>query len=375
MSAILGWDVGGANIKVARILPPEGGSHIDVVERPFALWREPKRLPEVLAELAEAIGYSDLMAVTMTAELADCFATKREGVGAVLDAFRTAFPTVRPWIYGVDGRFRSVEAAREFPLRVAAANWMASASLVAQTVRDAIFIDVGSTTTDIIPIVAGRVVARGRTDPARLRSGELVYTGALRTPACAIARSAPLRGRRCRVAAEHFAIAADAHLWLRHIEERDYTCDTADGRGRTRAEAAARLARMVCADLEMLDDRDVRAIAEHFSQTQVELIAGGLRQVMRRLGSSCPRIAVLAGQGTFLARTAVEQAGLTASDLSATLGPAAARSAPSAAVAYLLQEWRRREGVEPSGDLTAPRLVLKTSGTTGRLPSPDVCGA
>src|SRR6185503_3376108 len=32
--------------------------------------------------------------------------------------------------------------------------------------------------------------------------------------------------------------------------------------------------------------------------------------------------------------------------------------------------WRRREGVEPSGDLTAPRLVLKTSGTTGHLPSP-----
>ena len=34
--------------------------------------------------------------------------------------------------------------------------------------------------------------------------------------------------------------------------------------------------------------------------------------------------------------------------------------------------WRRREGVEPSGDLTTPRLVLKTSGTTGHLPSPSV---
>jgi hypothetical protein len=35
-----------------------------------------------------------------------------------------------------------------------------------------------------------------------------------------------------------------------------------------------------------------------------------------------------------------------------------------------LASWRRREGVEPSGNLTAPRLVLKTSGTTGHLPSP-----
>ncbi len=379
---VLGWDVGGANIKVARVLPPEGGSHIDgggshikVVERPFALWREPKRLPEVLAEAADAIGRSDLMAVTMTAELADCFATKREGVDAVLDAFGAAFPGVRPWIYGVDGRFRSAEAAREVPLRVAAANWMASASLVAKTVSDAVFIDVGSTTTDIIPIAGGRVVARGRTDPARLRSGELVYTGALRTSACAIARAVPLRGRRCRVAAEHFAITADVHLWLGHIDESDYTCDTPDSRGRTRTEAAARLARMVCGDLEMLDERDVTAIAEHFSRAQVKQIASGLRQVMRRRGPSCPRTAVLAGQGTFLARRAAQQVGLDAVDLSATFGPAAGRSAPSAAVACLLQEWRRREGVEPSGDLTAPRLVLKTSGATGRLPSPDVCGA
>jgi len=37
-----------------------------------------------------------------------------------------------------------------------------------------------------------------------------------------------------------------------------------------------------------------------------------------------------------------------------------------------LASWRRREGVEPSGDLTAPRLVLKTSGTTGHLPSPHL---
>ena len=210
----------------------------------------------------------------------------------------------------------------------------------------------------------------------------------------------PLRGRRCRVAAEHFATAADVHLWLRHIEERDYTCDTADGRGRTRAEAAARLARMVCGDLEMLDDRDITAIAEHFSCAQVKQIASGIRQVMaafakvgsrrdptkqRCLGGPLTRtapapkrspvVAVLAGQGTFLARRAAAEAGLETADLSATLGPAAGRSAPSAAVACLLQEWRRREGVEPSGDLTAPRLVLKTSGTTGRLPSPDVCGA
>ena len=278
------------------------------------------------------------MAVTMTAELADCFATKREGVASVLDAFKTAFPGIEPWVYGIDGPFSPSAEARQRPFRVAAANWMASATLVARTCPDAIFIDVGSTTTDIIPIVGGRVVARGRTDPARLRSGELVYTGALRTPVCAMVRSVPLRGRRCRVAAEHFAIAADVHLWLGQIDERDYTCETPDGRGRSRPEAA-RAWRGWCARIwRCLASDGITAIADHVARAQVRHIAAGIRQVMRRLGAAVPAHAVVAGQGTFIAAAAAADAGLEVRDLADSIGAGAARSAPAAAVAYLLAE-------------------------------------
>jgi hypothetical protein len=332
---IIGWDVGGANLKAARSVDPDR-SKVQILERPFAIWREPRGLPDLLARTAETLGGARTMAVTMTAELADCFATKREGVGFVLDAFRTAFPDVEPWIYGVDGRFRSVEAARRRPHRVAAANWMASATLVARAIPDAIFIDVGSTTTDVVPIVGGRVAARGRTDPARLSSGELVYTGSLRTPVCAIVHAVRVRGRRCRVAAELFAVAADVHLWLGRITEADYTCETPDGRGRSRLEAGARLARVVCADLEMLAPEQITEIAEHVARAQVRQIASGIRQVVQRLGADCPRVAVLAGHGTFLARAAAETVGLPTRDLADDIGPAAAWSAPAVAVAYLL---------------------------------------
>lgn len=332
---ILGWDVGGANVKAALIDGGDGTVPV-VVEQPFPLWREPHRLPAVLAEIADRLGRPRTMAVTMTAELADCFATKREGVAFVLNALQTTFPGAELWVYGVDGRFRSVEAARRRPYRVAAANWLASATLVSRSFADALFIDVGSTTTDIIPIVGGRVCARGRTDPGRLRSGELVYTGALRTPVCAIVRSVPLRGRRCRVAAEHFAIAADVYRWLRRIDEADYTCETADGRGRSRREAGARLARMVCADLETLHPADVTTLAEHVARAQSRQILSGLRQVVRRLGADGPRAAVVAGAGSFLAKDAAEAMGLDTHDLAGDVGFAAARAAPAAAVAYLL---------------------------------------
>jgi len=57
---------------------------------------------------------------------------------------------------------------------------------------------------------------------------------------------------------------------------------------------------------------------------------------MRRLGARCPRVAVVAGQGTFIAKAAAKATGLATEDLAEGLGAAAARAVPAAAVAYLL---------------------------------------
>jgi probable H4MPT-linked C1 transfer pathway protein len=324
---VLGWDVGGANLKAARWA--EG--RIELLETPFALWREPDRLPDRLREVAERLGGAGTMAVTMTAELADCFPTKRHGVRFVVDAFSRAFPSAEAWYFGVDARFHSDAESRRRPLVLAAANWVASATLAARTCPDAFLIDCGSTTTDIIPIVGGRVAAAGRSDFGRLRRGELVYTGCLRTPVCAIVRSLPVRGRPCRVAAETFAIAADAHLWLGSIGDEDYTCDTPDGRGRTRELAGARLLRMVCSDFGALGPEIATEIALAVQRAQVAQIASALRQVERRLGASAPRAFLALGKGSFLATEAAKDSGLAPREGIEALGPAAA-------VASLLQE-------------------------------------
>jgi probable H4MPT-linked C1 transfer pathway protein len=333
VTRVAGWDIGGANLKAA-LISGRPASVARVIEEPFALWREPQRLAERLAGIAVRLGPADVHALTMTAELCDCYATKREGVAAVLEAFARAVPGATPRVFGADGRFHDVLSARQRPLRVAAANWRATAEIAAAAEPDTILVDVGSTTTDVIPIVGGRVVARGRTDPARLRSGELVFTGVLRTPVCAIARSLPWRGRRSRVAAEWFAVAADAHVFLGLLEPDAYVCDTPDGRGTTRAECGARLARMIAADAEMLDERDLTVLAEAVVEAQVRDVARALRQVRRRLGSSAPQSLLLAGQGAYLAQAAAEVLGLPARALS--VDPAASRSAPAAAVALLL---------------------------------------
>ena len=329
--AVLGWDVGGVNTKVARVVQ---GTVAAARAQPYEIQRDPTALRSLLARLAAEQGAAGVAhAVTMTAELSQIFRTKREGVRFVLDAVTAALPEADVRVYAADGRFLSVAAARIEPLAVAAANWAATAQLVAQFVSEAILIDTGTTTTDIIPIAGGRVAARGRTDHERLREGELVYTGALRTPAEAIAPTVVLHGAPIGVSAEGFALAGDVHLWLGSLAPEDYTVPTPDGRPATREFAGERLARVICADRELLDEAAIDAIARSLADAQVGRVSAAVERVARRHpGVAC---AVVTGLGAFIAAAAAQRAGLRVTGLAERLGPAA-RHAPAAAVALLL---------------------------------------
>ena len=331
---VLGWDIGGSNTKVCRV---EDGEVIRALSRPFEVKDAPDQLPVLLQELAaEAAGDAavDAHAVTMTAELSRNFLTKREGVKHVLDAVESTLGAARVRVFTVDGGFVPVAAARLDPLRVAAANWMASACWISRTHPDALLVDIGTTTTDIIPIVGGVVVAEGRTDPDRLASGELLYTGAVRTPVEALAADVSVHGRHYTLAAEGFATSADVHLWRHDLTPDDVTGGTADGRPATRTGAGDRLARALCADRELMDEAAITALADALAGAQIARVSASIARVTARQPSI--RRAVVAGLGAFIAARAARAAGLDVSDLGERDGGDASRCAPAAAVALLL---------------------------------------
>ncbi len=331
MNPVLGWDIGGVNTKAARV----ADAHVLAARAaPYELQRDPAVLVPLLTHLAHDLGAgpADAHAVTMTAELSQLFRTKREGVGFVLDAVTAAFPDACVRVWSVDARWRTPAEARREPLAVAAANWAATARLVGRQSSDCVLVDVGSTTTDIIPIRGGAPMTRGRTDVERLREGELVYTGALRTPVEAVAPTVPVRGHETGVSAEGFALAGDVHVWRGELEPSDYSVPTPDGRPTTKQFAGERLARVVCADREMLDETDIGVIADALWDAQVTRIAGAL--VRARARQPTLTRAVVTGLGEFLAAAAARRVGLQVTHLSDTLGPAA-RHAPAAAVALL----------------------------------------
>ncbi|HEX5435639.1 MAG TPA: hydantoinase/oxoprolinase family protein [Gemmatimonadaceae bacterium] len=333
-AGVVGWDVGGVNVKAARVR----AGHVQAAcTHPYEIQRDPGALAAVLRTVAGEIDAAPagLHAVTMTAELSQHFRTKREGVHAVLDAMAAAFPDAVLQVHTVAGDFRSSDAARVRPLDVAASNWAATARVVAWHWADALLIDIGTTTTDIIPIVHGRVAAEGRTDPERLRTGELIYLGAVRTPVEAIVHEVPLAGAWTGVSAEGFALAGDVHFWRGDLSSADYTAPTPDGRPACREFVRERLARIVCADREMLDDAALTAIADDVAAREVARIADEVRRVRRRHPDVA--LAVVAGVGEFLAARAAARAGLVVASLAGVLGAGAARAAPAAAVALLLE--------------------------------------
>lgn len=333
---IVGLDIGGANLKASDGLDRS-------LSRSFAVWRHPERLAAALADLLAEFPRPGGIAVTMTAELADCYRTKEEGVARILEAVTEASEGQELFIWQTGGEFVTADEALELTPLVAAANWHALATWASRSLTEGtgLLIDIGSTTADIIPLAPGIPLPHGRTDTERLLSGELVYSGVRRTPLCALVRWLPVNGQSCAVAAELFATTLDVYLLLGDIAENERDLETANGRPTTREEASDRLVRMVCADATEIGPDDARAMAEACREAHEAQLADALDRVIAAC-ESVPRTIVLSGEGTFLARRLVENradlAGAEQIDLATLLGPHHAQAACAFALARLARE-------------------------------------
>jgi probable H4MPT-linked C1 transfer pathway protein len=332
---LVGFDIGGANLKAA-----DGRGR--AVQVPFPLWKLPGQLTGELHRLLQMFGAVDEVAVTMTGELCDCFETKSAGVRHILGAVQSACGSVPIHVWTTAGDFRPPAPIEQEPLLAAAANWLALAQFAGRFVpANGLLIDLGSTTCDIIPLVAGAPRPVGRTDPDRLVSGELVYCGVRRTPLCALFGLTK--------AAEWFATTADAYVVLGDLPEEPERADSADGRPLTRAHAKARLARMECD--EAWSWEQAVAFARQVRDRQIQRVAAGVAEVAARLPGPV-ELVVMAGAGEFLVPAILTATGLglvPRVSLGEKLGPSLSTAACAHAVAVLASESPRATPLSPGG--------------------------
>lgn len=333
-----GWDIGGAHLKVARC--DQNGQLEQVLQFPCALWRGIEELADCLQQAMSALNCaSDVHAVTMTGELVDAFTSRREGVAAIVDCFAGFISTEQCRIFAGKKGWYKLEQAKTQWQDVASMNWQASAILAANEIKDGLFIDIGSTTCDIVPFRHQDIDPCGQDDHSRQRDGGLVYTGAVRTPLMAVADKAPLNGYFVPLAGEWFASSGDIWTLLDKLDAADIQDDSADGQPWSKPHCRQRLARMLATDADMAADWQWQQVAEWFAEKQYQLVTEACLQVLTASPLATDSPVIGAGIGRFMVKACAQRLHRPYIDFSQLCQnmPEAADHAPAAALALLAQ--------------------------------------
>ena len=338
MTASFGWDLGGANIKLAQVVD---GRVTAVTQIPCPVIADPDKFNQAVGTAIETCQAQGRHAVTMTGELSDVFPSRAAGVAYLTGLMRkttgedTLFYSLRDGLIGADG-------VRAHWQDIASANWHASATLAAKLCGDGLLVDVGTTTTDLIPLKDGKAAAIGLNDGERMTEGELIYSGVVRTPVMAIAQTAPFKGRMQGIAAERFATMADVYRITGELPDNADPYPAADQRGKTVTESAARLARMLGRDAEDAEFIAWKALAHYLARRQLDRIEADARVLVEREALAADAPVISAGCGRFLARTLAAKLGhpyrdfVDLIDCAPEMADMAAACAPAVAVALLV---------------------------------------
>jgi (4-(4-[2-(gamma-L-glutamylamino)ethyl]phenoxymethyl)furan-2-yl)methanamine synthase len=292
MGVVIGWDIGGVHLKAVRA---EDGRIVKAAQYASPLRSGTGLLEDAFLQARKDMGWGDRNVITMTGELADIFTSRQDGVEQLSSLAERALENVS--IYAGPIGFVTGRDARHHSEQIASANWHASAAVIAKRRKTALFIDVGSTTTDVVPIAEGKIVARGYTDAQRLATGELIYTGLVRSFVMATAQSAPLNGLWTTLINENFATMADVHRILGTLPAGVDLMASADGREKSIAASQARLARMLGSDAANADSKTWDLLARWFAEAQIRAIVDAVMLVRSSCMATSAAPVIAAGIG------------------------------------------------------------------------------
>ena len=341
----VGWDIGGAHLKAALL--NQQGEVLAVYQQPCPLWQGIQTLERALADILEKLPTHTVQhAITMTGELVDLFANKAQGVAEIITVMQRVLGQQSLLVYAGRSGFISAESVEPGHTDdIASANWLASANYVAQQLGQGLFIDMGSTTTDILLLSNHQVDAQGYTDFQRLISSELVYTGMVRTAVMAVVQSVNFAGAEVGVMSEYFATMADVYRLTHELNEQHDQSDTADNEVKTEQASARRLARMMGCDVQDFSLAQWQALAHAIRQQQLDRIKLAAQKQLSRLEKDVKIQLIGAGIGRGLIQEIALNLGLEYRDFDSLFKKPAHKTdmqiadcAPAVAVAYLARK-------------------------------------
>lgn len=309
--AVMGWDVGGAHLKAVLI---DAQGRVLAAKQVFCpLWRGLHELEQAIDIVLLEVQAAEHV-VTMTGELADIFPNRHAGVMQIAQTLHQKLIALNHnshvRFYAGKLGMIALDEVHRHSADIASMNWLASMQYVAAKSEQAIFIDIGSTTTDIAIVRGGRPLIRGFSDATRMQFDELVYTGVVRTPLMALAQKISFAGQWVNVAAEHFATTADVYTLTGDLPWSDNMAETADGAEKNIEASTRRIARMIGRDAEDSSLSSWRHLAGAFKQAQLNLIKQAILTQVSLLDDDCSGLQMVgAGAGEFLVKELALQMG------------------------------------------------------------------
>jgi probable H4MPT-linked C1 transfer pathway protein len=339
---ITGWDIGGAHLKVAQCT--QQGELYQAIEIPCPLWRGIEQLEKAIIAAQEKLIHPTLInAVTMTGELVDIFLDRQSGVASILNCLQSLIIKDSCQVYAGNHGWLTPNQAKKDWQEVASRNWQVSADYTASHIEQGIFIDVGSTTSDIIVIDKHQARPKAFNDFERQAISELHYAGAIRTPLIAIAHTAPFDNKVIRLAAEVFATTGDCWCLLEQLNPINIKDIAADEQAWQKPNCIRRLARLLGTDAHEFPEQQWYKLAQWFAQQQTAQLQQACQTVLTSYGRTIHNNAPLigAGVGRFMIQECAKQLGRDYIDFSTLMSPHssdAADHAPAAAIALLASQ-------------------------------------
>ena len=276
--SIIGFDIGGSNIKFA-VITPCGEKYVargGIVNAPFMSMELEHIVNQFLSGVQDDISHIGVI----TSYPVSC-GDQREGMEKIVNLFQKVVPEKPVFFIDFESRMYPLqEVMSADPARFAMSNFFGSAYLGSKIRSNTVVMDTGSTSTDILLIRDNRPVAIGQDTNSigRQLTGEMTWTGVLFTPVSSLTEYVPLRGRLVK-GNPRGGTASDVYNIIYYEKMRDLL-GTYEIKQKEKDRYALNLASLFLCDLKNIGPDEIENAARYVSVKHVEVVAGFLLQVL-----------------------------------------------------------------------------------------------
>ena len=293
---LLGWDIGGANIKVCVFNSDK--KIIQMHKKNLNIWNDFSDINFFFNTVLNLYKDYDIKSfITITAESCDNFKDRNEGIISILSECDKNI-VGKKYYYTNKNIYVDYKEAVNDTSKLFSTNWILTSNFLNASNKIDLIIDVGSTTTDII--FKNINIDNNINDYKRLTNKTLLYAGVIRTPLPMLTDEVLYRSNYTSLVREVFATTGDIFNVLGDINFIDHNYVGSDNLQFTLENSLIRLSRVIGLDYDQSDKKNIIEIAYNIKKLFMKKIINNVNYIFDNKIEGLVISSI--GEGSFLVR-------------------------------------------------------------------------